>query len=412
MKRVIIIGGGAAGMMCACHAAKNGADVVLFEKNEKLGKKIFITGKGRGNLTNASDIDVVFNSICSNPKFMYSSLYSFTNDDALKFFNDLGLATKVERGNRVFPKSDHAYEITDALSREMRRLGVKIKLYTKAESLIIENGECRGVVTADGERHTADAVVVATGGFSYQSTGSTGDGYRFAESAGMKVTDISPSLVPFNCKEKFVSDMQGLSLKNTGLELKDGKEVLYSDFGEMLFTHFGVSGPMILSASARVSRKFFNKELRLVLDLKPALTVEQLDARLIREFEENNKKEFKNSLSKMFPSKMIPVIIERSGIDANKRCNVISHDERKRLAELIKHFDMTVTGLRGYNEAIVTKGGVSVKDINPSTMESKTCKGLYFAGETIDVDCLTGGFNLQVAWSTGTAAARAITDEE
>lgn len=410
MKKVIVIGGGAAGMMAAVWAARGGADVTIFEKNEKLGKKIFITGKGRGNVTNASDIDVIFDSICTNKKFMYSSLYGFTNDDAIKFFNELGLSTKIERGNRVFPTSDHAYDITAALTRELKRLGAEIKLFTEVKKLIITGDTCDGVVTADGKRHIADAVVIATGGLSYQSTGSTGDGYKFAESVGMNVTECSPSLVPFECKEKFVMQMQGLSLKNTGLELRDGKKVLYSDFGEMLFTHFGVSGPMILSASARVARKYFAKTLTLHLDLKPALSDEQLDSRLIREFEENNKKEFRNSLNKLFPSKMIPVIIERSGIDQYKRCSQISHEERIRLKELIKDFTMTVTGLRGYNEAIITKGGVSVKDIDPSTMESKKCHGLYFAGETLDIDCLTGGFNLQIAWSTGTAAGRAITE--
>ena len=402
----MVVGGGAAGMMAAVMAARSGASVEIFEKNEKLGKKIFITGKGRGNLTNAADLETVRSSICSNPKFMFSALRNFSNEDCLDFFHELGLKTKVERGERVFPVSDHAYEITDVLSRELRKLRVKIHLYSEVKSIIEHNGECQGIVDSDGEKHMSDAVIIATGGLSYKSTGSTGDGLKFAVELGLEVAETSPSLVPFNCKEKFVKEMQGLSLKNTGLSLMDGKKEIYSDFGEMLFTHFGVSGPMILSASARTDRKYFKHTLTLHLDLKPALNSEQLDARLLREFDENRKKEYKNSLGKLFPSKMIPVIVKRSGIDENKKCAEISHEERVRLAVLIKDFCITVTGLRGYEEAIITKGGVSVKELNPSTMESKKIKGLYFAGETIDVDCVTGGFNLQVAWSTGAQAGR------
>ena len=393
-------------MMAAVMAAREGASVEIFEKNEKLGKKIFITGKGRGNLTNAADAETIRNSICSNPKFMYSSLKSFSNEDCLEFFHELGLKTKTERGERVFPLSDHAYEITDVLSRELKRLKVKVHLFTAVKEIINIRGECQGIIDTSGERYSSDAVIVATGGLSYKSTGSTGDGLKFAEEAGINVTETSPSLVPFNCKESFVKEMQGLSLKNTALRATVGKKEVYRDFGEMLFTHFGVSGPMILSASARIDRKYFRNEIVIHLDLKPALTDEQLDARLIREFEENRKKEFKNSLNKLFPSKMIPVIIKRSEINGNKKCAEISHAERTKLKDLIKDFTMTVTGMRGYEEAIVTKGGVDVKEINPSTMETKKVKGLYFAGETLDVDCVTGGFNLQMAWSSGAAAGR------
>ena len=406
MKKVLVVGGGAAGMMAAVMAAREGAAVEIFEKNEKLGKKIFITGKGRGNLTNAADMDTIRNSICSNPKFMYSAFKNFTNDDCLDFFHALGLKTKIERGDRVFPESDHAYEITDVLSKELRRLKVKINLFTEIKEIIEYKGDCQGVIDSHGNKHTADSVIVATGGLSYKSTGSTGDGMKFAASLGMEVAETSPSLVPFNCREDFVRDMQGLSLKNTALSITSGKKEIYSDFGEMLFTHFGVSGPMILSASARINRKYFKNELIIHLNLKSALSDEQLDARLIREFDENRKKEFKNSLAKLFPSKMIPVIVKRSGIDGRKKCAEISHAERMKLKELIKDFTITVTGLRGYEEAIITKGGVSVKELNPSTMESKKIKGLYFAGETIDVDCVTGGFNLQVAWSTGVLAGQ------
>ncbi|MCR4743886.1 MAG: NAD(P)/FAD-dependent oxidoreductase [Lachnospiraceae bacterium] len=406
MKKVLVVGGGAAGMMAAIMAAREGASVELFEKNEKLGKKIFITGKGRGNLTNAADMETIRDSICSNPKFMFSAFKNFTNGDCLELFHELGLKTKVERGDRVFPESDHAYEITDVLAKELRRLKVRINLFTEIKEIIEYKGEFQGIIDAKGNKHEADAVIIATGGLSYKSTGSTGDGMKFASKLGLEVTETSPSLVPFNCKEDFVRDMQGLSLKNTALSLTAGKKEVYSDFGEMLFTHFGVSGPMILSASARTNRKYFKNELIIHLDLKPALNDEQLDARLIREFEENRKKEFKNSLSKLFPSKMIPVMIKRSGINGNKKCAEISHAERMKLKELIKDFTMTVTGLRSYEEAIITKGGVSVKELNPSTMESKKIKGLYFAGETIDVDCVTGGFNLQVAWSTGVLAGQ------
>lgn len=397
-------------MMCAVMAARSGLSVTLFEKNEKLGKKLFITGKGRCNLTNASDLETVFDSIVSNRKFMYSSLYGFTNENAIEFFEELGLKTKIERGNRVFPVSDHSYDVIHALDKELRRLRVEVRLYEKVTSLIIDEGVCKGLVTADGEEYHADAVVVATGGKSYESTGSTGDGYKFAKSLGLKIKDPTPALVPFNTKESFVKDLQGLSLKNTGLRLMKGKKELYSDFGEMLFTHFGVSGPMILSASARVAPSNFESGLTLRLNLKPALTPEQLDERLIREFDESRSKQFKNSLGALFPSKLVPVMIERSGIDPSKRCAEISHEERNRLRELIQDFTMTVTGLRGFNEAIITKGGVSVKEIDPGTMEVKSCPHLYFIGEVLDLDAVTGGFNLQIAWSTAVACGRAIAD--
>lgn len=401
MSNVIVVGGGAAGMMAAIFAARNGQNVTLLEKNEKLGKKIFITGKGRCNITNASEIEDLFSAVISNPKFLYSGFYSFTNDQVIHFFEELGVATKIERGNRVFPVSDHSSDVIAALAREMQHLKVKVQLHCEVKELLINNErEIKGVRLANGKKMTADAVVVATGGISYPSTGSTGDGYRFARNCGHKVTELFPSLVPMEVKEWYAKELQGLSLKNIEIHITDGKKKLYDEFGEMLFTHYGVTGPVILSASSIVGKTLEKKELVLHIDLKPALTEEQLDKRLLREFEANHNKQFKNAIDSLLPAKLRPVIIELSGIEEEKKVHEITKEERLNLLRLIKDFHMTLTGLRGYNEAIITKGGISVKEIDPGTMESKLIKNLYFAGEVLDLDAVTGGYNLQIAWST------------
>ena len=408
MKNVVITGGGPAGMMAAITAARRGFKVTLVEKNEKLGKKLFITGKGRCNITNAGDSEDLFNSIVTNRKFMFSSFNGFSNYDTLGFFDELGLNIKIERGNRVFPESDHSSDVIGALNRELKRLSVDVRLNTEVKDIIVNGGKATGVVVkCSGKESTiqADNVIVATGGNSYQSTGSTGDGYRFARKLGHSVTPIVPALVPFNVAEDWESDLQGLSLKNVSIVVLDGKQEIYSDFGEMLFTHFGVSGPLILSASSFAARRIKEHPLKLVIDLKPALSQEQLDERILRDFDEEKNKAFKNSLDKLLPKKMIPVIVRLSDIDGNKKVNEITKQERQKLVSLIKGLELTITGLRGFNEAIITQGGINVREINPTTMESKLVKNLYFAGEVLDVDALTGGFNLQIAWSTGYAAA-------
>ena len=405
MSKVLIIGGGAAGMMAAAFAAKNGNRVEVFEKNEKLGKKLFITGKGRCNITNAADLEDFFSAVTSNPKFLYSAFYSFTNEQVISFFEELGVKTKVERGGRVFPVSDHSSDVIQALKNEMERLGVKINLNAEVKELITEKsstGETvNGIRLVSGKKISGDAVIVATGGISYPSTGSTGDGYRFARRCGHKVSELSPSLVPMEVKEWYAGELMGLSLRNIEIRITDGKKKLYQEFGEMLFTHYGVTGPVILSASSVVGKKLKDTELTLHIDLKPALTEEQLDKRVLREFETNHNRQFKNAVDSLFPSKLRPVIVELSGIPEEKKVHEITKEERLRFVRLIKDFTMTLTGLRGYNEAIITKGGVSVKEIDPGTMESKLVKGLYFAGEVLDLDAVTGGYNLQIAWSTG-----------
>ena len=405
MSKVLIIGGGAAGMMAAAFAAKNGNRVEVFEKNEKLGKKLFITGKGRCNITNAADLEDFFPAVTSNPKFLYSAFYSFTNEQVISFFEELGVKTKVERGGRVFPVSDHSSDVIQALKSEMERLGVKINLNAEVKELITEKNSTRetvnGIRLVSGKKISGDAVIVATGGISYPSTGSTGDGYRFARRCGHKVSELSPSLVPMEVKEWYAGELMGLSLRNIEIRITDGKKKLYQEFGEMLFTHYGVTGPVILSASSVVGKKLKDTELTLHIDLKPALTEEQLDKRVLREFETNHNRQFKNAVDSLFPSKLRPVIVELSGIPEEKKVHEITKEERLRFVRLIKDFTMTLTGLRGYNEAIITKGGVSVKEIDPGTMESKLIKGLYFAGEVLDLDAVTGGYNLQIAWSTG-----------
>lgn len=408
MNKIIVIGGGPAGMFAAIAAAEAGSQVTLLEKNEKLGKKLYITGKGRCNITNAGDMDNLFANIMTNAKFLYSAFYSYDNQRVIDFFESNGLRTKIERGNRVFPVSDYSSDVIATLQKVLKEKKVKIMLHTQVQRLLEEpsvddmsQNVVTGVKLEDGTTMQADAVIVATGGFSYQTTGSTGDGYRFAKEMGHTVTDIHPSLVPFLAKEVYVQQMQGLALKNVEVRILNGKKLLYQEFGEMLFTHFGVSGPLLLSASAAIKPSLTAGELSMFIDLKPALSEEQLDHRLLREFDEAKNKQFKNSIGGLFPAKMIPVMLELSGIDPEKKVNEITKEERRCFIGLIKAFPVTLCGLRDFNEAIITKGGVKVKEVNPSTMESKLVPHLYFCGEVLDLDAMTGGYNLQIAWSTG-----------
>lgn len=408
MSKVIVIGGGPAGMMAAYAASCQGHAVTVLEQNEKLGKKLFITGKGRCNITNAGDMDNLFANVMSNRKFLYSAFYTFDNEQVLSFFENQGLRTKVERGNRVFPLSDHSSDVIAALSRALKSQNVDIRLHTKVQSLLIRDEAACGVVLSDGKTVEADDVIVATGGISYPSTGSTGDGYRMAEESGHALVECTPSLVPFETKEDWVKDLQGLSLRNVTVSIYHGKKKLYEDFGEMLFTHFGVSGPLVLSASGMIKPAQFKQELCMYIDLKPALDAEQLDKRILREFDAAMNKQFKNVIGSLMPAKMIPVVIRLSGIDPDKKVNEVSREERQHLVQLLKRLPLTINGLRGWNEAIITKGGVSVKDINPSTMESKKVSHLFFCGEVLDLDALTGGYNLQIAWSTGYLAGISV----
>ncbi|MCD7752546.1 MAG: NAD(P)/FAD-dependent oxidoreductase [Lachnospiraceae bacterium] len=408
MSSCIVIGGGAAGMMAAYRAAQRGHKVLLLEKNEKLGKKVYITGKGRCNLTNACDTEDFFSSVVTNPKFLYSAVYGFGPDDIVKLLNTYGCPTKVERGNRVFPVSDHASDVIFAMQRALKEVGVQVRLDTTVSRIFFENHAVSGVECKNGKRLYADNVIVCTGGVSYPSTGSTGDGYRFASEAGLSVTERYPALVSLTCRESWCRDLAGLSLKNVQVTLMDGKWKVFQNFGEMLFTHHGVSGPLILSASSYYTGRYAGRELPLYIDLKPALSAEQLDKRLLRDFEANLNKQFKNALDQLFPSGLIPVMIRLSEIDPSRKVNDITREERRAFGDLIKALPLTVTGTGGFEEAIITQGGVDVKEINPSTMESKTVKGLYFAGEVLNLDALTGGFNLQIAWSTGFLAGDSV----
>lgn len=406
MKKVIVIGGGAAGMMAACMAAVEGAHVTLLEKNEKTGKKIYITGKGRCNLTNACQREEFLENVITNPKFLYSAFAQLDNQAVMNFFEKAGCRLKTERGDRVFPVSDHSSDVIAALNGELKKNRVQVMLHTEVSELLLEEGSIKGVLLSDGKKLHADAVIIATGGRSYESTGSTGDGYRFAKQAGHTIKDLRPSLVPFVVKEEWCKKLQGLSLKNVAVTLKKEKKKIYEGFGEMLFTHFGVSGPLILSASSFYTAKYNGQEALLTIDLKPAMDREQLDKRILRDFEENAGKQFKNALDKLLPAKLIPVMVELSGIDPHKKTNEVTKKERSRLLELFKELKLTVNGCRGYGEAIITGGGVNVKEIDPKTMGSRLVNGLYFAGEVMDVDALTGGFNLQIAWSTGALAGK------
>lgn len=411
MKKCIIIGGGAAGMFAAITAASEGIQVSLWEKNEKLGKKLFITGKGRCNLTNDCETEDLFRNVITNSKFLYSAFYQFNSRNLMDFFEAEGLKLKTERGGRVFPESDKSSDVIRILERKMKQLGVDVYLNRTAEKLVVENGRCRGVMDTSGRTEYADRVLVASGGCSYASTGSSGDGYRLAEKEGHRIVTPRPSLVPMETVEDWCREVMGLSLRNVSIVLRKGKKKIYEDFGEMLFTHFGVSGPLILSASTRCGKLKDFKDLVLTIDLKPALSAEQVDDRLLRIFNENKNKQFRNSLSGLLPNKLIPVILDLSAIDPYKQVNLVSREERNRLGYLLKHLEIHIRGLRGFNEAIVTGGGISVRDVNPSTMESRHVKGLYFAGEVLDVDAVTGGFNLQIAWSTGWLAAKHMRED-
>ena len=408
MSKVLIIGGGAAGMMAAIAAAYNGNEVHIFEKNEKNGKKLFITGKGRCNITNASDIENHFANIMRNSMFLYSAYHCLDSYGVCTMIESAGVETKIERGNRVFPLSDKSSDVIYALNKMMRDIGVNIHLKSEIVSVSKEN-ENIILKEKNGKKHIGDACIIATGGISYPVTGSTGDGYKFAEKIGHTITERYPSLVPFNIKEEFCKELQGLSLKNVELKIQDetGKQY-YSEMGEMLFTHFGISGPLVLSASGHISDKLKEHQFIAKIDLKPALSNEALDKRILKDFEENINRNFNNSLDKLLPKKLIPVIVELSGINQYKKVHEITKEERENLVKLIKELKMSISGARGYNEAIITKGGVSVKDINPKNMESKIVPGIYFAGEVLDIDALTGGYNLQVAWSTGYLAGSSI----
>ncbi|MCX7709608.1 MAG: NAD(P)/FAD-dependent oxidoreductase [Clostridia bacterium] len=400
-KKVVVIGAGAAGLMAAGKAAEIGKNIILLEKNDRIGKKILISGKGRCNITNNTDIEGLIENIPGNGNFLYSAFYTFSNADLVEFFHKHGLQTKVERGGRVFPESDRAKDVVDALHRYVEKQNVKLWLKAPVEKIQIENGQVRGVKLKSGQEIECDSVILATGGVSYPGTGSTGDGYSIAKKAGHSIVDLKPSLIPLIAEEKWVKELQGLSLKNISITLTDTKgRKIYSDFGEMLFTHFGVSGPVILSSSRHIL-KYDYKNIKLWIDLKPALTEEKLDERVQRDFEQFSRKQFKNALDELLPQKMIPVIVHLSGISPDKFVNQITKEERRKLVKLLKNLEISIIGARPIEEAIVTAGGISTNEINPSTMESKLVRGLFFAGEVIDVDAYTGGFNLTIAFSTG-----------
>lgn len=408
MSSVIVVGGGAAGMMAAYAAAECGHKVLLIEKNEKLGKKLFITGKGRCNVTNACEQDKLFENIVSNPKFLYSAFYDFDNRQMMDLIEKAGCPLKVERGERVFPVSDHSSDIIAAMERLLQQKGVEVRLHTAVREVMAEDGKIMGVLLKDGRSMAADAVILATGGLSYPTTGSTGDGHRMAGELGHTQKECTPALVPMEIKEPWCGQLQGLSLKNVTLTMACGKKKVWQGFGEMLFTHFGISGPLVLSASSYYNKCKDKDDVTVTIDLKPALTAEQLDKRILREFEQNLNKQLKNVIGSLYPSKLTPVMIDLSGIGGEKKIHEITRQERNRLTTLTKGLQMHVSGLRDYTEAIITQGGVKVKEVNPSTMESKLVKGLYFAGELLDLDAVTGGFNLQIAWSTGHLAGSSI----
>jgi predicted Rossmann fold flavoprotein len=400
-KRVIVIGAGAAGIMAAGKASELGNEVILIEKNDRIGKKLLISGKGRCNITNNTDIDGLIDNTPGNGNFLYSAFYTFSNTDLIDFFEKYGLKTKVERGGRVFPVSDKAKDVVDSLERFISNTGVKLWLKSPVSEISIGSEGVNGVILKNGSKMQCDSVVLATGGASYPGTGSTGDGYKIAKRLGHTIVDLKPSLIPLVISEDWVKELQGLSLKNVSIFLINNKgQKIYTDFGEMLFTHFGVSGPVILSSSRHILNYNY-KDVSLVIDLKPALTEEKLDERIQRDFEKYSRKQFKNSLDELLPQKLIPVIIKLSGVHPEKYVNQIKKEERRTLVKLMKNLTLTIIGSRPIEEAIVTAGGVTVNEINPSTMESKIVKGLYFAGEVIDLDAYTGGFNLTIAFSTG-----------
>ena len=408
MSKVLIIGAGAAGMMAGIAAAYNGNQVEIFEKNDRVGKKIFITGKGRCNITNASDIENHFSNILKNEKFLYSAYNNFNSEDICNMLENTGVKTKIERGNRVFPESDKSSDVIWALNKMLKDIGVKIYLNTEINK-IEKNNDKMSVIDKKGKKHIGDYCIVATGGMSYQSTGSTGDGYKFAKSFNLNVNKTYPSLVPLNIKEEMCKNLQGLSLKNVNLKVVDEKgEEYYNEQGEMIFTHFGISGPLVLSASCYICDKLKDHDFKCYIDLKPALDFETFDKRILKDFEENINRNFNNSLDKLLPRKIIEPVITLSGIDPYKKVHEITKEERLNLAKTIKNIPLTVTGTRGFNEAIITRGGISIKEINPKTMESKKVQGVYFVGEVLDIDAKTGGYNLQIAWSTGYLAGSSI----
>lgn len=412
--RVVVIGGGPAGMMSAIASAEQGNQVILIEKMSSLGRKLLITGKGRCNITSSLDMDDFIKNTPGNGRFLYSCYQEFTNQDILEFLKKQGVEVKEERGNRIFPVTDKSLDVLRAFTKRLKELNVKIEYNTKVEKILIEENKVIGVKANNKTIH-ADKVILATGGKSYPLTGSTGDGYKLASDVGHTITSIKPSLVPLETyNKKICQDMQGLSLRNVKIQLKDVEKdkIIYEEQGEMIFTHFGVSGPTILSSSAHLVRyknieeKFANKKIVLTIDFKPALSEEKLDARVVRDFDKQKNKQYKNSLDELLPQKLIPIIVERSNINANKKVNEITKEERKALIKLLKDFELEIKQFRPIDEAIITSGGVSIKEINPKTMESKLINGLYFAGEIIDVDSYTGGFNLQIAYSTGYVAGK------
>lgn len=410
-KKIIVVGGGAAGLLAAGRAAERGQEVHLYEKNNRIGKKLLITGKGRCNVTNDSDVEGLMDNIPGNPYFMYSSFYQLDSFRLQEFFKKMGLELKVERGKRVFPVSDRSLDVVLALEKYLKQNKVKLHLESPVDAVLMKDGKVTGIRLKNGKEELADGVIVATGGLSYPATGSTGDGYRFAKAAGHHVTKLYPSLVPLKTEESWCHELMGLSLKNIEITIKNrkGKKV-YNEFGEMLFTHFGVSGPVILSASRHIILTI-EEGYQLYIDLKPAMDEKKLDTRLLRDFEKYANKDFANALDDLLPQKLIPVMIELAQIDPRKKVNSVTKEERKRLCALLKALPLTITGTSGYNEAVVTCGGIAVDEIDPATMESKFVKNLHFAGEVLDVDAYTGGFNLQIAFSTGYAAGDHICEE-
>ncbi len=409
MANVFVIGGGAAGMMAAGRAAERGHTVHLYEKNDRLGKKLYITGKGRCNITNDSDIDTHLENIPGNPYFMYSAFYTLDSEATKAFFHKLGLETKTERGNRVFPVSEKAGDVVRALEKYLKKNGVVIHTNSTVKHILTQGQSVTGICLEKGKQIKADCVIVCTGGLSYAGTGSTGDGYKMARELGHTVTKLYPSLVALKTKESWCHQLMGLSLKNCAIAVKNEKgKAIYKDFGEMLFTHFGVSGPMILSASRHIVKQLEKESYTIEIDLKPALEEKVLDGRILRDFQKYANKDFRNALDELLPQRLIPVMIDLAGISPTKKVHDITKQERKRLIEQIKHLTLTVCGTAGFQEAVVTCGGVCVDEIDPSSMASKKIKGLYFAGEVLDVDAYTGGFNLQIAFSTGYTAAENI----
>ena len=411
MRNTIVIGGGPAGLMAAIASSKNGDKVTIVEKMQACGRKLLITGKGRCNITNNAQMDKFMENTPTNPKFLYGAFNNFTNKDIVKLLDENGIKTKVERGERVFPVSDRAQDVLDTLLYILKKQDVQILTNAPVKKIIMDNEKkVEAIELNDRKVIKTDKIILATGGKSYPVTGSTGDGYKLAKDLGHTVTKIKPSLVPLTSNSEVCKKLQGLSLRNVSIELQIQNKVIYKDFGEMLFTHFGVSGPIVLSASSYlvkakdIEQILKKNKVKLEIDLKPALSEEKLDARILRDFEEQKNKQFKNSLDKLLPQKLIPVIIERTNINENKKVNEVTKQERQKLVNELKHFKININGTRPIEEAIITSGGISVKEINPKTMESKLVNGLYFAGEIIDVDCLTGGYNLQVAWSTGYTA--------